>query len=69
MSTSNEAEVKKLAKSNFPLVKSKKKKKKKAVKAVKAVKDKGSQRKERKATQTLAIVLGKIFSNNSYHNN
>ena len=56
MSTRDEADVNKVDKSNTPLVKSKKKKKK-----AKAVKDKGSQRKETKATQTLAIVLGKIL--------
>ena len=53
MSTRDEAELKILTKSNIPVVKSKKKKKKKKVK------DKCSQKKERKATQTLAIVLGK----------
>ena len=52
VSSRDEAELKTLAKTNLPLVKSKKKKKKKG-------KDKCSQKKERKATQTLAIVLGK----------
>jgi hypothetical protein len=53
VSTRDEADLKILTKSNIPVVKSKKKKKKKKVK------DKCSQKKERKATQTLAIVLGK----------
>ena len=57
VSTREETEVKLIARSNQTLVKTRKKKKKR-----KKRKDKSAQKKEKKATQTLAIVLGEIFS-------
>ena len=59
MSTKDESEVKLLSNSNRCIVRSKKRRKKK-----KKTKDKITQKKERKATQTLAIVLGNQFDEN-----
>ena len=57
MSTCDGVDIKISVKCSNPLTKFKKKKRKRKKKA----KDKCSQKKERKATQTLAIVLGKIY--------